>query len=35
VVVECNGVTLVTTIERSADLKGLLEALPPALRDPR
>jgi mannose-1-phosphate guanylyltransferase len=35
VVVECKGVTLVTTIERSADLKGLLEALPPALRDPR
>jgi mannose-1-phosphate guanylyltransferase len=35
VVVECKGVTLVTTAERSADLKGLLETLPPALRDPR
>jgi len=35
VVVECKGVTLVTTIDRSADLKGLLETLPPALRDPR
>ena len=35
VVVECKGVTLVTTVERSADLKGLLETLPPALRDPR
>lgn len=35
VVVAVDGVTLVTTIERSADLKGLLETLPPALRDPR
>jgi len=35
VIVECKGVTLVTTVERSADLKGLLETLPPALRDPR
>lgn len=34
VVVAVNGVTLVTTIERSADLKGLLETLPPALREP-
>jgi mannose-1-phosphate guanylyltransferase len=33
VVVAVNGVTLVTTIDRSADLKGLLETLPPALRD--
>jgi mannose-1-phosphate guanylyltransferase len=35
VVVECEGVTLVTTIDRSADLKGLLETLQTALRDPR
>jgi mannose-1-phosphate guanylyltransferase len=35
VVVAINGVTLVTTVERSADLKGLLETLPPNLRDPR
>ena len=34
VVVAVNGITLVTTIERSADLKGLLETLPPALREP-
>lgn len=34
VVVECKNVVLVTTIERSADLKGLLETLPPALREP-
>jgi mannose-1-phosphate guanylyltransferase len=33
VVVAVDGVTLVTTIERSADLKGLLETLPAALRD--
>jgi mannose-1-phosphate guanylyltransferase len=35
VVVAIDGVTLVTTLDRSADLKGLLETLPPALRDPR
>jgi mannose-1-phosphate guanylyltransferase len=33
VVVVIDGVTLVTTIDRSADLKGLLEKLPAALRD--
>lgn len=33
VVVRANGVTLVTTRERAADLKSLLEALPPDLRD--
>jgi mannose-1-phosphate guanylyltransferase len=35
VVVAINGVTLVTTVERSADLKGLLETLPKELRDPQ
>ena len=33
VVVRANGVTLVTTRARAADLKTLLEALPPDLRD--
>lgn len=33
VVVRANGVTLVTTRERAAHLKTLLEALPPHLRD--
>lgn len=33
VIVSAHGVTLVTTRERAADLKSLLEALPPALRD--
>jgi mannose-1-phosphate guanylyltransferase len=33
VVVARDGLTLVTTIERAADLKTLLDALPPAVRD--
>ncbi|HUF30644.1 MAG TPA: mannose-1-phosphate guanylyltransferase [Gemmatimonadaceae bacterium] len=33
VVVAREGLTLVTTVERAADLKMLLEALPPAVRD--
>lgn len=33
VVVRANGVTLVTTQDRAADLKRLLEALPPTWRD--
>lgn len=33
VVVRAHGVTLVTTRERSAHLKSLLESLPPAVRD--
>jgi mannose-1-phosphate guanylyltransferase len=33
VVVAREGLTLVTTIERAADLKTLLDALPPAVRD--
>ncbi len=33
VVVTCDGVTLVTTLERSADLKGLIESLPSSIRD--
>lgn len=33
VVVTYQGMTLVTTVERSADLKRLLDALPPTLRD--
>jgi mannose-1-phosphate guanylyltransferase len=33
VVVAREGLTLVTTVERAADLKALLEALPPAIRD--
>lgn len=33
VVVVRNGLTLVTTTERAADLKSLLDALPPAVRD--
>jgi mannose-1-phosphate guanylyltransferase len=32
VVVTTNGVTLVTTVERAADLKSLLDSLPPAVR---
>jgi len=35
VVVAIDGVTLVTTVERSADLKSLLETLPPDLREPQ
>jgi len=33
VVVSTNGVTLVTTVERAADLKTLLDALPPEIRN--
>jgi mannose-1-phosphate guanylyltransferase len=33
VVVTCDGLTLVTTLERAADLKTLLDSLPPDLRD--
>ena len=33
VVVTRNGLTLVTTVERAADLKSLVEALPPAVRE--
>jgi len=33
VVVTLDGLTLVTTIERSADLKALIESLPPAVRE--
>jgi mannose-1-phosphate guanylyltransferase len=33
VIVAQGGLTLVTTLERSADLKSLLEALPPQLTD--
>jgi mannose-1-phosphate guanylyltransferase len=33
VVVSRDGLTLVTTIEKAADLKTLIESLPPALRD--
>ena len=33
VVVAAQGVTLVTTVERAAQLKSLLDALPPAIRD--
>jgi mannose-1-phosphate guanylyltransferase len=33
VVVSTNGVTLVTTVERAADLKSLLDALPPEVRN--
>jgi mannose-1-phosphate guanylyltransferase len=33
VVVTRAGLTLVTTVERAADLKLLLDALPPAVRD--
>jgi mannose-1-phosphate guanylyltransferase len=35
VVIQCKNVTLVTTVDRSADLKGLLETLPKELRDPQ
>ena len=35
VVVTRPGLTLVTTVERSADLKRLIESLPPELREPR
>ncbi|MFN2564738.1 MAG: mannose-1-phosphate guanylyltransferase [Gemmatimonadaceae bacterium] len=34
VVVSRNGLTLVTTVDRSADLKSLVESLPAPLRDP-
>jgi hypothetical protein len=34
VVVSKAGVTLVTTTERSADLKALVESLPEELKDP-
>jgi mannose-1-phosphate guanylyltransferase len=34
VVVSRDGLTLVTTVERSAELKALVEALPASLRDP-
>jgi mannose-1-phosphate guanylyltransferase len=34
VVVSRDGLTLVTTVDRSADLKALVETLPPALRGP-
>jgi mannose-1-phosphate guanylyltransferase len=34
VVVSRNGLTLVTTVDRSADLKSLVETLPAPLRDP-
>jgi mannose-1-phosphate guanylyltransferase len=34
VVVSRAGLTLVTTVDRSADLKSLVERLPPALREP-
>lgn len=34
VVVEREGITLVTTVERAATLKSLLDSLPPDLRDP-
>ena len=33
VVVTLDGLTLVTTVDRSADLKTLIDSLPPALRD--
>jgi mannose-1-phosphate guanylyltransferase len=33
VVVARPGLTLVTTLERAADLKTLVETLPPAVRD--
>jgi hypothetical protein len=33
VVVTRSGLTLVTTAERAADLKSLVESLPPELRD--
>jgi mannose-1-phosphate guanylyltransferase len=32
VVVTTDGVTLVTTVDRAADLKTLLDALPPEVR---
>lgn len=35
VVVTCDGLTLVTTIDRASDLKTLIESLPPAIRDIR
>ena len=33
VVVTTKGVTLVTTVDRAADLKSLLESLPPEVRN--
>lgn len=35
VVITQNGLTVVTTTERAADLKKLVEALPPEVRDRR
>jgi len=35
VVVTRAGLTLVTTTEKSADLKALLDALPETLREPK
>jgi mannose-1-phosphate guanylyltransferase len=35
VVVQANGITLVTTKQRSTQLKGLLEALPEGIRRPQ
>lgn len=34
VVVTCDGLTLVTTVEKASDLKTLIESLPAAFRDP-
>jgi hypothetical protein len=31
--VTLDGLTLVTTVDRSADLKTLIDSLPPTLRD--
>jgi hypothetical protein len=33
VVVSCDGLTLVTTVDRASDLKTLIASLPPTLRD--
>jgi mannose-1-phosphate guanylyltransferase len=33
VVVTCDGLTLVTTMDRASDLKSLIQSLPPALRE--
>jgi mannose-1-phosphate guanylyltransferase len=33
VVVTCDGLTLVTTVDRASDLKSLIQSLPPALRE--
>jgi mannose-1-phosphate guanylyltransferase len=34
VVVTCDGLTLVTTVDRASDLKSLIQSLPPAFRQP-